>query len=107
MQVQSIGGSTSFEGHGARNISDVMNKLYRGACRANFSSEAPDIIQITAKMRDGAEVSAMAHFFDGKYRGLSFSADGQKYKSQFCQKVVDMFNAAVTKGKSNKRARHK
>ena len=52
----------TFTGRGVRNVGQLMNRLYESAYQKNLFDEIPDIIQISAKMKDGTEVSAIANF---------------------------------------------
>ena len=102
MQIQRINNSQNFQGHGAKRFSDIMNRLYKDAYKGGFLPEEIDVIQLTSKMNDGVEVSAIANFLDGKFIGLKFPYCHVKYKSQFCNKLFEIYNNAVTKGKGNK-----
>ncbi len=103
MQVQfNPQNGQSFTGHGARNIGEVMNRLYESAYNNNLFKEVPDIIQISAKMKDGTEVSAIANFYNGKYAGIRFPFEHFQYKNEFCKTIMSKFNKAVTKGKTDK-----
>ena len=79
-----------------------MNKLYSVAYDNEIYPHQPDIIQVSAKMGDGKNVSAIASFDNGKYIGLSFPYEDVKYKNEFVRKVMDSYNRVVTKGKSSK-----
>ena len=103
MQVQfNPQNGQSFTGHGARNVGEVMNRLYESAYNNNLFKEVPDIIQISAKMKDGTEVSAIANFYNGKYAGIRFPFEHFQYKNEFCKTIMSKFNKAVTKGKTDK-----
>ena len=103
MQVQfNTQNRQSFMGHGARNIGEVMNRLYESAYKADLFEEVPDIIQISAKMKDGTDVTAVANFYNGKYVGIRFPFEHFQYKNEFCKTVMSKFNKAVTKGKIDK-----
>ena len=90
----------TFAGHGARRFGDVMNKLYSAAYDGELYSHEPDIIQLSTQMKDGKMVSAVASFEHGRYAGISFPYEDVKYKSEFMKKILDVYNKAVTKGKS-------
>ena len=102
MQVQKINNNTpKFQGHGARRFSDVMNRLYREVNSGLVPFES-DIIELSTIMKDGTEVSARANFAGGRFRGLVFPNELLQYKKQFCHKLLNMYNRAVTKGKAKK-----
>ena len=67
MQVQKINNTPNFQGHGAKTLGDVMNRLYRETCNAGYFPEYGDVIQLTSKMANGVEVSATAHFSGGQF----------------------------------------
>ena len=98
MQVQ-FDTHRSFCGHGARNINQVMSKLYKSAYNGELYPHTPDIIQISARMNDGTEVSGVANFVEGMFEGLSFPYEHVKYRSEFCNKIISKYNQAITKGK--------
>ena len=105
MQVQKINNTPNFQGHGAKTLGDVMNRLYRETCMAEYALQNGDVIQLTSKMKNGVEVSAMAHFAGGRFIGLSFPQKFARYKEQFCNKLFETYNNAVTKGKGSKKPR--
>ena len=93
-------GYQAFLGHGARNIGYVMNKLHDTA----YNSKNPaipdyDIIEVSATMRDGTVVSAIANFERGKFSGLSFPYEYVQYRNEFCKTIIDKYNKTVTRGK--------
>lgn len=103
MQIQSRSCSReNFTGHGARNIGQVMNRLYESAYKGDLFEEVPDIIQVSAKMKDGTNVSAIANFFNGKFAGLRFPFEHVQYKGEFCKTIMQKFNKAITRGKIDK-----
>lgn len=106
MQIQKINNTPNFQGHGASSLGDVMNRLYRETCGSGYFPQNGDVIQLTSKMRNGVEVSAMAHFAGGRFIGLSFPQKFAKYKEQFCNKLFETYNNAVTKGKGRKIPRY-
>lgn len=99
MQIQSISNAQSFQGHGARRLSDVMNKLHKEMTR-NYSPTNLDSIQLSSTMKDGTDVTAMACFVGGKYQYIIFPQEFVPYKTQFCNKLFERYNDVVTKGKS-------
>lgn len=106
MQIQKINNTPNFQGHGARTFSDVMNKLYRETHIPGYAPKNGDVIQLSSKMRDGVEVFATANFSGGQFVGLSFPQRFGKYKAQFCNKLFETYNNAVTKGKGSKIPRY-
>ena len=98
MQIK-INSYNSFGAHGARNIEQVMTKLYESAYKGELYPHTPDVIQISARMHDGTEVSGIASFIGGAFEGLSFPYEHARYRSEFCNKILVKFNQAVTKGK--------
>ncbi len=96
--------NTAFTAHGERNLRQIMNKLYKAAYSTEISEHSPDIIQLTSKMNDGNEVSGIAYFEYGQYRGLSFPYEMAHYRREFCQKLFDKYNMTVTKGKYRKQS---
>lgn len=106
MQVQKINNTPNFQGHGARTLGDVMNRLYSETCNAGYFPEHGDVIQLTSKMANGVEVSAKAHFAGGQFIGISFPKKFAKYREQFCNKLFATYNNAVTKGKGRKIPRY-
>lgn len=103
MQIQSRSCSReNFTGRGARNIGQVMNRLYESAYKGDLFEEVPDIIQVSAKMKDGTEVSAIANFYNGKYVGIRFPFEQVQYKSEFCKTIMQKFNEIITKRKIDK-----
>ena len=106
MQVQKINNTPNFQGHGAKTLGDVMNRLYRETRMSGYSPEYGDVIQLTSKMKNGVEVSAQAHFAGGQFIGLSFPKKFAKYREQFCNKLFATYNNAVTKGKGRKIPRY-
>lgn len=98
--------SQSFTGHGARNIGQVMTKLYKSAYQGELYPHTPDIIQVTAKMKDGVEVTGVANFFGGVFEGISLPYEHVKYKSEFCNTVLNRYNQAITHGKHLKNKSH-
>ncbi len=103
MQVQfNTQKGQNFMGHGARNIGEVMNRLYESAYKTDLFEEVPDIIQVSAKMKDGTEVSAIANFYNGKYVGIRFPFEQVQYKSEFCKTIMQKFNEIITKRKIDK-----
>lgn len=105
MQVQKINNTPNFQGHGAKTLGDVMNRLYKETCIAEYCPKNGDIIQLSSKMKDGIEVSAFANFYNGKFIGMSFPKKFLKYRSQFCNKLFEIYNNAITKGKGSKKPR--
>ena len=103
MQIQKIGTTPNFQGHGAKTLGEVMERLYKDAYKGDFIPHEPDILQFSTKMKDGKEVSAVADFCNGKFLGISFPYEFVKYKTEFCNKLFETYNKAVTKGKSTKR----
>lgn len=105
MQVNSIN-SQSFCGtnpkHAARHINAVMDSLYQAAYKNELYPHTPDIIQISTKMDDGKEVSAIANFINGHFEGLSFPYEEAHYRAKFCKKILETYNYVLTKGKSKK-----
>lgn len=99
MQVQPV----SFQGNnpkrGVRHIGQLMNRLYQSAYREGLNF---DIIQISAKMKDGAEVTGVATFDRGRFVDLSFPYEQAHYRSEFCANIIRKFNEVVTKGKAYK-----
>ncbi len=101
MKIQpNVTNLTSFSGHGARHIGQVMNNLYKKAYKD--MPYPPDIIAVTVKLENGTEVSATANFFRGKYINLSIDNDNNSIRSAFCKAVIERYNHAVTKGKAYK-----
>ncbi len=92
----------TFTGRGVRNVGQLMNRLYESAYQKNLFDEIPDIIQISAKMKDGTEVSAIANFDNGHFLGIRFPFEHVQYKNEFCKTIIKKFNKVVTKGKSEK-----
>ena len=92
----------TFSGHGARKFGDVMNRLYVAAYDNELYPHQPDILQISTKMKDGKNISAIACFEDGRYTGISFPYEDAKYKKEFMKKILEAYNRVVTKGKSFK-----
>ena len=88
---------------GARNIKQVMEKLYESAYQNELFEHFPDIIQISAKMHDGTEVSGTANFINGRYEGISFPYEWAHYRNEFCKAIIDKYNFVITKGKSAKK----
>lgn len=88
---------------GAKNFGDLMNRLYESAYDSNLFEGAPDIIQISAKMKDGTDVSAIANFEGGRFLGIRFPYEFFQYKSEFCKKIFEQYNQIITKGKSLKK----
>ena len=86
--------------HGAKSIYDVMNRLYKCAYDSELYIQKPDIIQISSRMNDGKEISAVADFEDGKCVGISFPYEFAKYRQEFYKKILDKYNSVVTKNKS-------
>lgn len=84
---------------GARKIADVMTKLYNSAYQGELYSHTPDIIQVTAKMKDGTEVSGIANFIGGRFEGLSFLYEHARYRNEFCKIIMEKYNTVITKGK--------
>lgn len=105
MKVQ-LNTQTSFTGNhakrGARSIGQLMNKLYESAYKNELYGHSPDIIQISSKMKDGTDVSAVASFVRGKFIDLSFPYEWAHYRSEFCKKILYKYNTVLTKGKCNK-----
>lgn len=103
MRIQNINNKQPFQAHGAKHIGHVMNKLYDTAYgRVNWQ-DAPDIIQVSAKMLDGTNVTAVASFEKGKYVSLTLPYEQAHYRSEFCRNIIQKFNEVVTKGKANKK----
>lgn len=104
MQIQSITPATSFQGNNpkraARNIGQVMNKLYDSAYRGSGISS--DIIQVSTRMKDGVEVTGVALFDGGHFMNLSFPYEHAHYRSEFCASIIKQFNKVMTKGKACK-----
>ena len=99
MQIQSI----TFQGNnpkrGVRHIGQLMNRLYDSAYRSGNPS---DIIQVSAKMSDGVEVTGVATFDRGHFVNLAFPYEHAHYRKEFCAKIIKKFNEVVTKGKAYK-----
>lgn len=91
-----------FGGHGARNINQMMERLYKKAYQNELAEHTPDVIQISAKMKDGNDVSALACFNRGIFTGLSFPYETAHYRKEFSKTILDKYNQAVTKGKFRK-----
>ena len=76
MQIQSI----TFQGNnpkrGVRHIGQLMNRLYDSAYRSGNPS---DIIQVSAKMSDGVEVTGVATFDRGHFVNLAFPYEHAHY----------------------------
>lgn len=106
MQIQKVNSAPNFQGHGARKLGEVMERLYKDSYKSGFIPLEQDIIQLTSKMKDGKEVTAIADFYNGKFMGIAFPYDLTKYKSEFCNKLIETYNNAVTKNKATKRPRH-
>ena len=106
MQINKVNNSPDFKGHGAKSLGDVMNRLYREACMLEYNPKNGDIVQLTSRMRDGVEVSAIATFSNGNFVGMAFPKKFLKYKAQFCNKLFETYNNAVTKGKGRKIPRY-
>lgn len=106
MQVQKINSVPNFQGHGAKTLGDVMNRLYKETSKAGYFPEYGDVIQLTSEMANGVEVSAQAHFAGGQFIGISFPKKFALYKEQFCNKLFETYNNAVTKGKGKKIPRY-
>lgn len=87
--------------HAARQIGAVMNSLYNAAYKKELYPHTPDIIQITTKMDDGTEISAVANFVNGRFEGLSFPYEDAHYRTKFCKKILETYNRVLTKGKSD------
>lgn len=104
MQINSVNSSPYFTGsnpkRAARHIGQVMNKLYENAYQ-NLNSR-PDMIQVTAKLKNGKEISAIADFYRGRYVGIRLPYEDVPYKSEFCKTVIEKYNNVVTKGKAYK-----
>ncbi len=100
MQIQPV----SFQGNNpkgaARNIAQVMNKLYKTAY-SNIP-EHPDIIQVSAKIPNGKEISGIATFENGNFVDLSFPYEDARHRSDFCKAIINKFNDVMTKGKWQK-----
>ena len=93
----------SFYGHGARNICQVMNRLHDAAYNdSNPAKPEYDIIEISATMKDGTEVSAIANFEKGRFSGLSFPYEYVQYRNEFCRTIIDKYNKTVTRGKHSR-----
>ena len=103
MQVQKINSTPNFQGHGAKNFGEVMERLYKESYKSEFVPHELDILQFASKMRDGKEVIAVADFCNGKFLGISFPYQFAKYRTEFCNKLFKTYNKAVTKGKSTRR----
>ncbi len=88
--------------HAVHSIGEVMSELYKRAYNNEMYQDAPDIIQISTKMRDGKEIVAVADFIDGQYIGLSFPHELAHYRKEFCKKILDKYNTVITKGKCNR-----
>lgn len=91
---------TTFKGHGARCFGQVMDRLYDSAYGHMNYNEAPDIIQISTKLKNGKEVSGIANFVKGRFAGLSLPYEFAEMKSEFCKAILSKFNEATTKGKA-------
>ena len=102
MQISLNTHSPYFTSHGARNINQMMEKLYKSAYQNELIEHSPDIIEISARMRDGNEVSALACFERGLYTGLSFPYENAHYRKEFIKIILDKYNQSVTKGKFRK-----
>ena len=102
MKVQ-LNTTQSFGAHGARNIGQVMTKLYKSAYQGEIYPHCPDIIQVTTRMKDGTEVTGVANFYGGMYEGISFPYEHVKYRKEFCNIIMKKYNQVVTKGKHFKK----
>ena len=91
---------TTFKGHGARSFGQVMDRLYDAAYGHLSYNDAPDIIQVSTKLKNGKEISGIANFVKGRFAGLSLPYEFAKLKSEFCKSVMDKYNQAMTKGKA-------
>ena len=91
-----------FQGHGARDINQVMNKLYKTAYANNSFGHIPDVFQVTSRMKDGVEVSGLACFDNGRFTGISFPYELAHYRKEFCKTIIEKYNKVVTKGKYRK-----
>lgn len=100
MQVQPI----SFQGNNpkgaARNFAQVMNKLYKAAYRD--MPEHSDIIQVSAKIPNGKEISGIATFDNGNFVNLSLPYEDACHRNAFCKSIIQKFNDVMTKGKWQK-----
>ena len=101
MQVHRID-TTTFNAHGARNLRELMNRLYKEAYNVAYEPYEPDIIEFSTTMRDGVEVRATASFDNGSFIKMSFPYEFTKYRTQFCNKLFETYNNAVSKGKASK-----
>ena len=93
---------TTFTAHGARNINQMMERLYKSAYQNELFEHCPDVIEISARMSDGKEVSALACFNGGIYTGLSFPYETAHYRKEFSKAILNRYNQSVTKGKYRK-----
>lgn len=103
MQIQRIQSTQNFQGHAARNIGQVMTRLYDSAYGKMTLGTAPNIIQVSARMKDGTDVTAVANFYQGEFLDIAFAPNHHKYKKEFCSNILRKFNDVVTKGKCNKK----
>lgn len=92
----------NFNGHGARNINQMMEKLYRSAYNTELFPHHPDVLQISAKMKDGTDVTGLACFHKGIFTGFSFPYEDAHYRKEFTNTILSKYNQAVTKGKYRK-----
>ncbi len=99
MLIQSNYSSTSFNGHGARRVNDIMRRLYNEAYQNRGISNRPPIIKISTTMKDGVEVTGTASFCQGRFIGLNFPKGQERYRTEFCKAIFEKFNQAITKGK--------
>ena len=102
MQVHKIDKTTSFNAHGARNLRELMNRLYKEAYTVAYAPYEPDIIELSTTMRDGVEVHAIANFDNGRFINISFPYEHTKYRSQFCNKLFETYNNAMSKGRASR-----
>lgn len=103
VQFSPYNNKPAFQAHGARNLRQVMNRLYKSAYSNELYEHKPDIIQISSKMSDGIDITGVAYFENGQYKGLSFPYEHAHYRREFCQKIFDKYNQSITKGKYSKK----
>lgn len=99
MLIQPNYNSASFNGHGARRVNHVMQRLYDFAYEDRSIYNRPPIIKISTKMKDGIDVTGTVSFSQGKLVGLDFPKGQERYRSEFCKTIFEKFNQAITKGK--------
>jgi hypothetical protein len=107
MSIQPVS-NLSFQGknpkRGAHTVNQLMSNLYKQAYGSKLFEDRPDFIQVSAKMKDGTNVSAIANFDEiGECCGVRFPFEHVGYKNEFFRTILDKYNHVMTKGKSTKK----